>query len=118
MSDDPSGLTEEQTIMAFRIIQESLTNVTRHANASQVKVVVLQIPGELYIEIQDNGIGFQLEKAAEKKSFGLIGMRERVSTLDGKIDITSTPQQGTLVSVNLPIPPVLQNAGPNMKHNA
>ena len=118
MSDDPLGLTEEQTIMAFRIIQESLTNVTRHANASQVKVVVLQVPGELYIEIQDNGIGFQLEKAAEKKSFGLIGMRERVSTLDGKIDITSTPQQGTLVSVNLPIPPVLQNAGPNMKHNA
>ena len=109
MSDDPVGLTEEQIIMAFRIIQESLTNVTRHAKASQVKVVVLQVSGELHIEIQDNGIGFQVEKAAEKKSFGLIGMRERVSTQDGKIDITSTPQQGTLVSVNIPISPVLQN---------
>ncbi len=102
MSDDPLGLTEEQTIIAFRIIQESLTNVTRHANASRVKVVVLQAPGELHIEVQDNGIGFQVEKAAEKKSFGLIGMRERVSTQDGKIDITSKPQQGTLVSVNIP----------------
>ncbi len=61
MSDDPLGLTEEQTIIAFRIIQESLTNVTRHANASRVKVVVLQAPGELHIEVQDNGIGFQVE---------------------------------------------------------
>ena len=103
MSDDPLELDEEQTITVFRIIQESLTNVVRHANANQIKVVVLQTLGELHVEIQDNGIGFQVERAAEKKSFGLIGMRERVSTLNGSIDITTTPQQGTLVSVSIPL---------------
>ena len=103
MSDGPLELDEEETITVFRIIQESLTNVIRHANANLVKVVVLEASGELHIEIQDNGIGFHVEKAAEKKSFGLIGMRERVSTLNGSIDIVSTPQQGTLVSVNIPL---------------
>ena len=103
MSDGPLELDEEETVTVFRIIQESLTNVIRHANAKLVKVVVLQAPGELHIEIQDNGTGFQVEKAAEKKSFGLIGMRERVSTLNGSIDIVSTPQQGTLVSVSIPL---------------
>ncbi|MBA2660098.1 MAG: HAMP domain-containing protein [Nitrosospira sp.] len=96
-------LDEDQTVAIFRIVQESLTNVTRHAEASRVEITLSQNADDLIVEVRDNGKGFDSADAAKKKSFGLLGMRERAAVLGGGIDITSLPQQGTVVNVRIPI---------------
>lgn len=97
-------LDEDQTVAIFRIVQESLTNVTRHAEASRVEITLSKSAGDLIVEVHDNGKGFDDSMgAAKKKTFGLLGMEERVTVLGGRIDITSAPQQGTVVSLRIPI---------------
>ncbi|MEO6563123.1 MAG: ATP-binding protein [Nitrosospira sp.] len=96
-------LDEDQTVAIFRIVQESLTNVTRHAEASRVDITLSQNADDLIVEVRDDGKGFDSADAARKKSFGLLGMRERAAVLGGDIDITSVPRQGTVVSVRIPI---------------
>ncbi|SCY63131.1 ATP-binding protein, partial [Nitrosospira sp. Nsp13] len=94
---------EDQTVAIFRIVQESLTNVTRHAGASHVEIILSQEADDLMVEVRDNGKGFNATAAARKKSFGLVGMRERAAVLGGSIDIASLPQQGTVVKLRLPV---------------
>jgi signal transduction histidine kinase len=96
-------LDEDQTVAIFRIVQESLTNVTRHAKASRVDITLSQNADDVIVEVRDDGKGFDSADAARKKSFGLLGMRERAAVLGGNIDITSVPRQGTVVSVRIPI---------------
>jgi signal transduction histidine kinase len=96
-------LDEDQTVAIFRIVQESLTNVTRHAKASRVDITLSQNADDVIVEVRDDGKGFDSADAARKKSFGLLGMRERAAVLGGDIDITSVPRQGTVVSVRIPI---------------
>jgi signal transduction histidine kinase len=96
-------LDEDQTVAIFRIVQESLTNVTRHAEASRVEITLSQSADDFIVEVRDNGKGFDTTGAAKKKSFGLLGMRERAAVLGGTIAITSGRQQGTVISVHLPI---------------
>ncbi|SDQ84893.1 Histidine kinase-, DNA gyrase B-, and HSP90-like ATPase [Nitrosospira multiformis] len=100
---EPVELDEDQTVAIFRIVQESLTNVTRHAAASHVEIILSQEAGDLLIEVRDNGKGFDATGVVGKKSFGLVGMRERAAVLGGRIDISSMPQQGTVVKVRLPV---------------
>lgn len=99
----PIDLDEDQTVAIFRIVQESLTNVTRHAKASFVEVTLSQSGNDLIVEVRDNGKGFDSVDAAKKKSFGLLGMRERAAVLGGGLDITSGPGQGTVISVHIPM---------------
>ncbi|SCY03100.1 Histidine kinase-, DNA gyrase B-, and HSP90-like ATPase [Nitrosospira sp. Nl5] len=99
----PIDLDEDQTVAIFRIVQESLTNVTRHAEASCVEITLSQSADDFIVEVRDNGKGFDTTGAAKKKSFGLLGMRERAAVLGGNIDITSGRQQGTVISVHLPM---------------
>jgi signal transduction histidine kinase len=97
-------LDEDQTVAIFRIVQESLTNVTRHAEASRVEITVSKSASDLIVEVHDNGKGFDNSMgAAKRKTFGFLGMEERVTVLGGRIDITSAPQQGTVVSLRIPI---------------
>jgi signal transduction histidine kinase len=103
LTEEPIDLDEDQTVTIFRIVQESLTNITRHAEASRVEIVLLQNLGELLVEVRDDGRGFDPACAAMAKSFGLLGMRERASLLGGSIDITSEPRQGTVVSLRIPV---------------
>lgn len=100
---EPINLNENQTVAIFRIVQESLTNVARHAKASRVGITLSQCADDLIIEVRDNGKGFNFAETIKKKSFGLLGIRERAVVLEGSIDITSVPQQGTVVSVRIPI---------------
>lgn len=95
-------LDENQTVTIFRIVQESLTNVARHAEASCVRIALSQSADHFIVEVRDNGKGF-CGNAPKKKSFGLLGMRERAAVLGGRIDITSAPQQGTVVSMRIPM---------------
>jgi signal transduction histidine kinase len=84
-------------------VQESLTNVTRHAEASCVKITLSQSADDFIVEVRDNGKGFDPAGTPKKKSFGLLGMRERAAVLGGSIDITSVRQQGTVVSMRIPM---------------
>jgi len=88
---------------AFRIFQETLTNVMRHAKATFVRVLVTQANGDLLLEIQDNGQGIVDEKLKDSASLGLLGMRERAGSLGGTVEIAGRPGKGTTVTVRLPI---------------
>jgi PAS domain S-box-containing protein len=96
-------LEERRAVVVFRIVQESLTNICRYARASQVEVSLGRCGDELWVQVRDNGAGFDQDAAAKKKSFGLLGMRERTLTLGGRIDIDSAAGSGTVISVLIPI---------------
>jgi len=87
----------------FRIIQESLVNIGKHARASQVKVSIERDDAGLIVGIVDDGIGFSPQESRKPNSFGLLGLRERALLLGGEIAITSAPDQGTHVVVRLPL---------------
>jgi PAS domain S-box-containing protein len=95
-------------LTAFRIVQESLTNVARHAGAKQAKVDVSANPQSLRVQIEDEGRGFDVEAALAARSSGLEGMRERSRLAGGRLAIESAPGKGTRLSVELPLDP----AGP------
>lgn len=87
----------------YRIVQESLTNVMRHAQATQLKVTLQGEPsGQVMLKVQDNGIGMSEDDRRKQKSFGLIGIRERVEILGGTMEIHSGPGLGTTISITLP----------------
>lgn len=92
----------ELDIVIFRIYQESLTNVLRHANATHVLTSIRKEADLIIISIQDNGIGFNKEKIKEKKTLGLIGMKERASGSNGQLAILTSEDSGTIVTLSLP----------------
>jgi PAS domain S-box-containing protein len=95
-------LAEDRAIALFRIVQEALTNIARHAAACRVCVTLKQVGTDCLLEIRDDGCGFD-PVAIRKRSFGLAGMKERMLILGGKIDIVSSPGKGTTIKVNLPM---------------
>lgn len=95
-------LPENYATAIFRILQESLTNVARHAAATHVRVLVRRTGQEILIRVQDNGQGFSLAEQGKPGSFGLIGLRERAYMLGGETVITSAPGEGTRIEVRLP----------------
>lgn len=84
----------------FRLVQEALTNVTRHASASNVAVQLNDVNDILQLTVQDDGCGFAVP--VSKKTFGLLGMRERVNMLGGRFEIESAPGQGTRIGAWFP----------------
>jgi signal transduction histidine kinase len=86
----------------FRILQESLTNVSRHARATKVQVELAADPESISMTVSDNGIGLTKAGGQKPGSFGLVGIEERVRILGGKCLITSVPNAGTTVHVSLP----------------
>lgn len=89
----------------FRITQESLTNITRHANARNVHVILKEQGNHCLLEIRDDGRGITQEEIANPNSFGLIGIRERAFPLRGEVNYRGSPGEGTTISVKLPIEP-------------
>jgi signal transduction histidine kinase len=87
----------------FRIVQEALTNVMRHAAASRVSVSLKKKDRTLVVEVRDNGIGITEGQIIDSKSLGLTGIRERVRLLGGEAVIRGKPGEGTMVRVTLPI---------------
>jgi signal transduction histidine kinase len=87
----------------FRILQESLSNIVRHARASAVRVELRSHEGTLSMTISDNGVGFSGRGQSKPASFGLVGIEERVNILGGAFHIDSAPGHGTTVSVTIPI---------------
>ncbi|KAB2937688.1 MAG: hypothetical protein EFKGCFLK_00067 [Rhodocyclaceae bacterium] len=98
---------EAQASALFRIVQESLTNVARHAEASQVAVTLTHAGGCLRLAVQDNGKGFAAG-AGKAGSFGLLGIRERAIMLGGEASVAGRPGEGTRIEVSLPYPATAQ----------
>ena len=88
----------------FRIFQETLTNVARHAKATRAEVVLQKQRDRLVLLIRDNGRGFDQASPSLSKSLGLLGMRERAAILGGQVNISSAPGKGTTVTAWIPLP--------------
>jgi signal transduction histidine kinase len=94
---------EDRSIVLFRILQESLTNISRHAKARKVEILIDHDAEHIRLDVQDDGVGFDVDAAQGRKTFGLLGMRERAIILRGEMNVTSAPGRGTRVSVSMPI---------------
>jgi PAS domain S-box-containing protein len=96
------ALDAEETTVLFRILQETLTNVARHASATRVEVSLDEEQGYVRLQVRDNGRGITAGEVEGSRSFGLLGMRERVLLRSGDFSIQGTPGQGTTVVIKLP----------------
>jgi PAS domain S-box-containing protein len=101
--DEELELREPYATAVFRIVQESLVNVGKHAGASRVQVRVARVDGEMVLSVQDDGRGFDMAGPRKPHSLGLVGLRERAHLLKGKVRITSSPGQGTRVEAHIPV---------------
>lgn len=106
--DEPKiNMPNKYEINIFRIIQEALTNIARYSEAKTVSVLLNIIKEKIYLKITDNGIGFDVKKYQEysgkKTGIGLLGMRERVNSMQGTIKITSVKGKGTNIDIHIPL---------------
>jgi signal transduction histidine kinase len=114
----PRRLPPQLEIALFRIVQEALTNIRKHAQASEVSIELMKEAGRVALSVQDNGIGIGNQKAEIREGdnavlaggweipaghFGLIGIQERVKSLGGNFQVTSAPNRGTTIRVELPL---------------
>jgi signal transduction histidine kinase len=100
-------LSHEQKTMVFRVVQEGLTNVAKHAQASRVDVTLRAVNNGIRLRINDNGRGFAVDQQRRaagkgKKRLGLLGMQERVRLVNGRFTVKSLPKKGTTVEVEVP----------------
>lgn len=96
-------LAPETEIAAYRIVQEALTNVARHAAAAHCRVRLMRLPTVLHVEVEDDGLGFDpTASQPETRGFGLVGMRERAALVGGTFKVLSSPGTGTRLCVELP----------------
>jgi signal transduction histidine kinase len=100
--DDPP-LSRDQATAIFRIFQEILTNVARHAEATKLWIHLGEEQEAIVLEVEDNGVGISPAQLAERRSLGLLGMRERAGAFGGAVEIVGSQGQGTTVTVRMPL---------------
>ncbi len=98
----PLALPPEYETALYRIVQEALTNIVKHADATSVSIIVASAPGTVRAVIEDNGAGFDARQVRDG-ALGLVGMRERVSLLGGRFEVESAPGAGTTLVAELPV---------------
>jgi len=96
-------LDQHKSIAIFRIFQESLTNIGRHAKATKARALIRESNGKLELTICDNGVGFDRSLAGNLKSFGILGMTERAMMMNGALDVESTPGSGTTIKLTIQV---------------
>ncbi|MEK4146222.1 sensor histidine kinase [Robertmurraya sp. FSL W8-0741] len=96
-------LPTKYEVALFRLVQESVQNVLKHANAKEIKVKLEMAQEQITVLVKDNGQGFNIDERKDE-SFGIIGMRERVELLGGKLSINSKIGKGTTVLIKVPLP--------------
>jgi signal transduction histidine kinase len=106
LSDDMPRLTSPVEVLLYRVTQEALTNIVKHARARHATIALTLESARVVLAIDDDGVGFdpeRLRKAAPPRGVGLVGMRERVAYYGGRIDIRSEPGGGVHIQVSIPI---------------
>jgi PAS domain S-box-containing protein len=104
LPDEPLLLDVDTSTAIFRIFQESLTNVARHARASRVQAQLKAENDQIVFQVFDNGRGFDPEEAKARKSLGIVGMKERALLLKGDLKIEGAQGAGTTVTLTIPLP--------------
>jgi PAS domain S-box-containing protein len=104
LPQEPLVLDAERSTAIFRIFQESLTNVARHAQATRVEARLERMDNDLFFQVGDNGKGFDAEDVNVRKSLGLVGMKERALLLNGDLNVEGVPGAGTTLTVRIPLP--------------
>lgn len=99
-------LDRDRSTTVFRIFQETLTNIVRHADADEIHVRLEKREGYLLLEVRDNGRGITEGQIANSKSLGLLGIRERALLWGGTVSIQGEPGKGTTLSVKIPLAPL------------
>lgn len=105
LGENEPPLDDRVATAAFRMVQEALTNVARHARASDVQIELRQHDGELELTVRDNGVGYPGDALRREGSFGLVGMRERAAMLGGRVEFDNPPGGGARLVVHLPLAP-------------
>jgi signal transduction histidine kinase len=101
----PTSLREDTATVLYRVVQESLSNIAKHANACRVEIELITDDQALDLSIRDNGCGFDVESSGRvRKGMGLMNMKERVRSVQGTFDLWSQPGQGTRIRVTVPMP--------------
>jgi len=103
LPDEADGIDSDRSTALFRIFQESLTNVVRHANATTVVVRFMQQAGAMIFQVEDNGRGITDEQQFARSSLGILGMKERALLIGGELTISGAPSKGTMVQVRIPL---------------
>ena len=103
LSPDELFLSRDQTTVIFRVFQETLTNIIRHAKATKAEISLKGTTEKVVLEVKDNGRGITEQEINGPKSFGLIGMRERIVFVGGKVYINGVPGKGTQITVSIPL---------------
>jgi signal transduction histidine kinase len=99
-----ASIPQPMATCLYRIAQEALSNVAKHANATQVEIALCREDGMVSLMVQDNGIGFNSAHCQyERSSLGLVSMKERAHLVKGKVDLESRPGHGTIVRANIPL---------------
>lgn len=96
-------IANELEITIFRIIQELVTNIVKHAQASEANISLTQHDNELNIMVEDNGKGFKVSALKEKEGMGLGNIERRIEHLEGSMEVDSTPERGTSISIDIPL---------------
>jgi PAS domain S-box-containing protein len=104
-------LTEGQSISLFRVVQEALNNIAKHAAATEIEIVMFIRPRELTLEIRDNGRGLQKVKSDSEGGFGMLGMRERIQSIGGWMEVDSLLGRGVTVMIGVPYEPAKMRVG-------
>jgi signal transduction histidine kinase len=106
VSDDEYHLPPATEMALFRVVQEAISNIARHAQAHQVHITVLPEAEGIVVQVSDDGVGFDLSEELDfgrrQLSFGLLGMQERLATVNGRLQIRSSPGQGTQLRIDVP----------------
>jgi PAS domain S-box-containing protein len=102
-ADEDLELDEPHATGVFRMVQESLANVAKHAGATQVRVSLARQGNLLRLAVEDDGAGFRTDAPRKPQSLGLVGLRERAHLLQGEVRVTSAPGQGTRVEARIPV---------------
>jgi signal transduction histidine kinase len=102
-SEEHIALSPEARIALFRITQEAMTNVARHALANRIEIGISKDDDIVELSIRDNGRGVDLAELISSNSLGVMGMRERAAMIDGTFDIQAAANAGTLIRVRAPI---------------
>ena len=98
----PAAIGKDATLCLYRVAQEALNNVARHARARTASVTLRQVDGGLLLAVRDDGVGFDPEEPNTRGSLGLVSMRERLRLVNGTLDIDSAPGQGTVIVAWVP----------------
>lgn len=101
--DDNLSLGPDADAAIYRIVQEAMTNVARHSNATRMEIRLRSRPGDLLVDLRDDGRGITAGEIADRSSLGILGMRERARGIGATLEVEGIPGSGTIISLRVPI---------------